>query len=39
VGSHRALEDIRESVAELNYYRESFFKLADDRARGGVVAT
>lgn len=39
VGSHRALDDIRESVAELNYYRESFFKLADERAPGGVVAT
>ncbi|HEV2362294.1 MAG TPA: oligoribonuclease [Acidimicrobiales bacterium] len=25
--SHRALDDIRESVAELAYYRDSFFKL------------
>ncbi len=26
-GSHRALEDIRESVAELAYYRDNFFRL------------
>jgi oligoribonuclease len=26
-GNHRALDDIRESVAELAYYRDSFFKL------------
>ena len=26
-GSHRALDDIRESVAELAYYRDVFFKL------------
>jgi oligoribonuclease len=26
---HRALDDIRESVAELRYYRDSFFVLAD----------
>jgi oligoribonuclease len=25
-GGHRALEDIKESVAELRYYRESIFK-------------
>ena len=27
-GGHRALDDIRESVAELRYYREHFFKPA-----------
>lgn len=27
LGSHRALDDIRESVAELAHYRERFFKL------------
>jgi oligoribonuclease len=27
VGSHRALDDIRESVAELAYYRETFFRI------------
>ncbi|MBV1876214.1 MAG: oligoribonuclease [Pseudomonadales bacterium] len=26
-GAHRAIDDIRESVAELKYYREHFFKL------------
>lgn len=26
-GSHRALDDIRESVAELAYYRDNFFRL------------
>jgi oligoribonuclease len=26
--SHRALDDIRESVAELRYYRDHFFRLA-----------
>jgi oligoribonuclease len=26
-GSHQALDDIRDSVAELQYYREHFFKL------------
>lgn len=26
-GSHLALDDIRESIAELKYYREHFFKL------------
>ena len=29
-GGHRALEDIRESVAELVYYRKSLFKAAAD---------
>ena len=28
-GSHRALDDIRESVGELRYYRENFFRLPD----------
>ena len=27
---HRALDDIRESVAELQYFREAFFRGADD---------
>jgi oligoribonuclease len=27
-GGHRALQDIRESVAELDYYRSSFFALS-----------
>ena len=26
-GAHRALDDIRESLAELKFYRENFFKL------------
>ena len=30
--SHRALDDIRESVAELQWYREHLFKLHDDTA-------
>jgi oligoribonuclease len=25
-GSHRALDDIRESIEELRYYREALFK-------------
>lgn len=29
VGGHRALADIRESIAELRAYRETFFVLAD----------
>jgi oligoribonuclease len=29
VGSHRALDDIRESVAELRYYRETLFRLPE----------
>ena len=28
-GNHRALDDIRESVAELAYYRDRFFRIAD----------
>ena len=28
VGSHRALDDIRESVAELRYYRETVFRAS-----------
>jgi oligoribonuclease len=31
-GSHRALDDIRESVAELEYYRKSIFALPADPA-------
>jgi oligoribonuclease len=30
-GAHRALEDIRESVAELAYYRDRFFRLPEGR--------
>lgn len=26
-GTHKAMDDIRESVAELAYYRENFIKL------------
>jgi oligoribonuclease len=33
---HRALDDIRESVAELAYYREAFFRLPE--APGAVAA-
>ncbi len=29
VGSHRALDDIKESVAELAYYRQAFFRLPE----------
>jgi len=28
-GSHRALDDIRESVLELRYYRDNFFRLPE----------
>jgi oligoribonuclease len=31
-GTHRALDDIRESIAELAYYREHFFTLPEARA-------
>lgn len=31
VGSHRALDDIRESVAELAHYRDHFFRLPGER--------
>jgi oligoribonuclease len=30
-GSHRALDDIRESVAELAHYRQEFFKLPGEK--------
>lgn len=30
-GSHRALEDIKESIAELRYYRRALFSSSDDR--------
>ena len=33
-GSHRALDDIRESVTELRYYRDNFFRLPDDKPQG-----
>lgn len=26
-GGHRALDDIRESIAELRYYRDNFFRI------------
>jgi oligoribonuclease len=32
-GGHRALDDVRESVAELRYYREAVFKPADRSSR------
>lgn len=31
-GHHRALDDIRESVAELAYYRDTFFKIPEPSA-------
>jgi oligoribonuclease len=34
VGSHRALDDIRESVAELRYYRDRVFVPVEAPARG-----
>jgi oligoribonuclease len=34
VGSHRALDDIRESVAELSYYRSAIFRPSDAEADG-----
>ena len=30
VGSHRALGDIRESIDELRYYRETIFRQAQN---------
>ena len=30
--THRALDDIRESVAELRWYRDNLFKLSSDPA-------
>ena len=40
VGSHRALDDIQESVAELRYYRERVFRPPDPRpaADGAAVS-
>ena len=38
-GGHRALQDIRESVAELAYYRDAFFRPPDARSRPGPSAT
>src|SRR5690606_20930378 len=29
---HRAMDDIKESVAELRYYRDSFFRIATSHA-------
>ena len=34
LGNHRALDDIRESVAELRYYRETIFRAPDVRPPG-----
>jgi len=34
VGSHRALDDIRESIEELRYYRQTFFVPATPAAKG-----
>ena len=28
-GSHRALDDIRDSIAELRHYRDTFFRMSD----------
>jgi oligoribonuclease len=38
-GSHRALDDIRESIAELAYYRDVFFKIPDKPAHGTPQGT
>ena len=41
VGAHRALGDIRESVAELAYYRDHFFRLpgaAPERSTGTAAS-
>jgi len=27
IGNHRALGDIKDSIAELDYYRQEFFKI------------
>ena len=32
-GGHRAMDDIKESLAELRYYRESLFKSSDQQPR------
>jgi oligoribonuclease len=37
-GGHRALDDIRESVAELRYYREAMFKPVPDVATAETSA-
>jgi oligoribonuclease len=37
-GSHRALDDIRESVAELAYYRAVFFRLPEKPAQEPPVS-
>lgn len=37
--SHRALDDIRESVAELAYYRETFFRLPHDLSQPDGLST
>lgn len=31
-GGHRALDDIRESIAELRHYRDTFFRIEDGEA-------
>jgi oligoribonuclease len=36
--AHRALDDIRESVAELRYYRATLFKLSSDPATSPTTA-
>ncbi len=33
-GSHRALDDIRDSIAELRYYRDAVFRAASDVGEG-----
>ena len=40
IGQHRALDDIRDSIEELRYYRQSVFvpAVAADRNDDGVVA-
>ena len=36
-GTHRALDDIRESVAELAYYRDNFFRLPGAQAHAAEL--
>ncbi len=36
-GSHRALDDLHESIAELRYYRQAFFTIADEAAGDGTA--
>ncbi len=36
--AHRALDDVRESIAELKYYKENFLSAAAGGAGGGVAA-